>query len=165
MAGEGLIEVENGIRGLFYVCLHRSFEDLKKTGRIHKKSGFLDLQTYWDPIIKSEGHLYIYEHRRTEIQQHGPATNINVRWTQNDNPLSSLDITVDVSPAFRSRCVEETIEMEFIQEEYFRLALTQQGSFLVIPTSFKCQPDGLCFNIANRNETCERTFKDTQTLL
>lgn len=51
MVGEGLIEVEFGIRGLFYFCLHKSFDVLKTIGKITKATGYLDLNTYSSKFV------------------------------------------------------------------------------------------------------------------
>ena len=158
IAGEGLIEVEYGIRGLFYFCLHRSFDKLKTTGKITKATGYLDLTTYGSKFIR-EGHYYVFDGRRTEIQLHGPATNICVRWVCNESPSKPLEITVDISPAFRSFNIEDNIKMDWIQHDYFRKALLNHGSYLIIPTSFKCRRNGLCFNVAH-TETEGKLVKD-----
>ena len=158
MIGEGLIEVESGIRGLFYLTLHKSFDILKTVGKITKATGYLDLGTYSSKFIM-ENSWYWFEQRRTEIQLHGPATNICVRWICNEKPAEPLEITADISPAFRSSNIENNIKMDSIKDKYFQDALLNHGSFLIIPTSFRCVPDGLCFNIAH-TETEGKLVKD-----
>ena len=97
-------------------------------GKIKKSTGYLDLATYSSKFIR-EGHRYRFDQRRTEIELHGPATNICVRWVCNENPVEPLEITVDISPAFRSCNIEDNIQMDWIQHDYFREALLNQGSF------------------------------------
>lgn len=128
------------------------------TGKIRKSTGYLDLTTYSRKFIR-EGHRYWFDQRRPEIEIHGPATNICVRWVGNENPAEPLEITADISPAFRSCNIKDNIQMDWIQHDYFREALFDQGSFLIIPTSFKCDRDGLCFNVAH-TETEGKLVKD-----
>ena len=134
IVGPGLIEVASGLRGLFYLCLHKSFEQVKKeTVVIEKHTGILDLSTYSNKITTS-GSEYIFDQRRVEIQLHGPATNICVRWKSNCLP-DLLEISVDISTAFRSKDIKAYLEMEHFLHDEFHQAVLQHGSFLVIPTS------------------------------
>ena len=148
IVGPGLIEVASGLRGLFYLCLHKCFEQVKKeTVGIEKHTGILDLSTYCNKFTTS-GSKYIFDQRRVEIQLHGPATNICVRWKSNCLP-DLLEISVDISPAFRSKDIKAYLEMEHFLHDTFYQAVLQHGSFLVIPTSLECSRGGLCFNIAH----------------
>ena len=159
--GEGWVEVEFGIRSLFYICLHKSFQEVKTSGNIRKDTGDLILTSYCESFIKEES-MYHFKQQRTEIQLHGPATNVQVNWAPKYDPTKILDITVDISPAFRSRDIAGNIEMEQIQSESVRRALVQQGSFLIIPTSYQCQNKGLCFNVAHTESesTLTRNLSD-----
>ena len=148
MVGPGLIEYASGLRGLFYLCLHKCFEQVKKeTVVIVKHTGILDLSTYSNKFTFS-GSEYIFDQRRVEVQLHGPATNICVRWKSNCLP-DLLEISVDISPAFRSNDIKAFLEIEHFMHDKFYQAVLQHGSFLVIPTSLKCYKGGLCFNIAH----------------
>ena len=162
LIGNGLIEFETGIRGLFYLSLHKSFDTLKTIGKITKATGYLDLNTYSSKFIE-KGHRYLFDGRRTEIQVHGPATNICVRWVCNENPAEPLEITADISPAFRSYSIEENIKMDLIQHKDFRDALLNHGSYLIIPTLFRCDRGGLCFNVAH-TETEGKLVKELSLL-
>ena len=138
--GEGFIVYEHGIRGLFYMCLHKSFQALKRLDRISKPTGKLNLSSYSEcfEFVSEEETMYHSKPQRTEIQLYGPATNTLVQWISKRSHSDVLTITVDISPAFRSH-IKGTIRMDCIESETIRQALLRQGNFLIIPTAYQCE--------------------------
>ena len=157
IAGPGFIIFAAGFRSLFSLCLHECFQKVKKeTGAIEKHTGILDLSTYSKKFTTS-GSEYTFDQKRVEIQLHGPATNICVHW-KSSGKTDTLEINVDISPAFRATDIKAYLMMEHFLHNKFRQAVLQHGSFLVIPTSLKCNNGGLCFNIAH-TETEQQLVK------